>query len=182
VNAVGRHPNVLIGLLLAIVAVLVVVAVIGLWAPAAPRPNAAGIATPAPAVAGAATAPPAVAVPEAPESPPPIEIAPGVVADCGRIARVACEHAINMARAGNEADLAPTTLIVVDDVCAPEVECDRMFPFDVIVVFVTAGADTTGWYAFHVVGPGDTPTGAERWPDEIPPHIVDRIWAAMDTP
>ena len=103
------------------------------------------------------------------------------MADCGRIGRVACEAAIALARAGNEADIVGTTLIVVDDICAPDVLCDREFPFDAIVVFVTAGGDTTGWYALRVVGAGDLPTRAERWEDENPAHIVDRIRAALDT-
>jgi hypothetical protein len=110
------------------------------------------------------------------------EIAPGVFADCGRIVPAACEKAIALARAGNEADLVGTTLIVVDDICAPEVICDRMFPFDSIVVFVTSGGDTTGWYAYHVVGLGDMPTQAERWQEEVPRHIEARIRAALATP
>jgi hypothetical protein len=183
VNVRGRHPNVLLGLLLGIVAVLVVIAVQGLGTPAAQPPDATiGLETPVAPVSATST-PPAV-IPEgpvAPELPAMIEIAPGVMADCGRIGRVACEAAIALARAGNEADIVGTTLVVVDDVCAPDVLCDRQFPFDVIVIFVTAGGDTTGWYAFHVTGAGDLPTRAERWEDEIPAHVVDRIRAALDT-
>jgi hypothetical protein len=131
-----------------------------------------------------ATETPSAVIPEgpvSPELPATIEIAPGVMADCGRIGRVACEAAIALARTGNEADIGGTTLVVVDDVCAPGLLCDRQFPFDAIVVFVTAGGDTTGWYAFDVSGAGDLPTKAERWEDEIPAHIVDRIRAALDT-
>jgi hypothetical protein len=51
------------------------------------------------------------------------EIAPGVMADCGRIEPAACERAIALARAGNEADLVGTRLIVVDDTCPPATEC-----------------------------------------------------------
>jgi hypothetical protein len=183
VNVRGRHPNVLLGLLLGIVAVLVVVAVQGLGTPAGPPPDATiGLETPVQPESATST-PPAV-IPEgpaSPELPATIEIAPGVMADCGRIGRVGCEAAIALARAGNEADIVGTTLIVVDDICAPDVLCDREFPFDAVVVFVTAGGDTTGWYGFHVVGAGDLPTRAERWEDEFPGHIVDRIRAALDT-
>ncbi len=179
-NSVGRHPNIVIGLLLAAVAVLVIVAVVALGTPAAPVPNAAiGVATPVPAVTATPTPAPVVS---APESPSTTEIAPGVLADCGRIGPAACEQAIALARVGNEADLVGTTLVVVDDICAPQVMCDRMFAFDSIVVFVTAGGDTTGWYAFHVVGLDDVPTQAERWQDEVPHHIVERIRAALATP
>jgi len=180
-NALGRQPNVLIGILLAVVVVLAIVAIVGLGAPPAatdPTPSAA------PGSVAAATSLPASSPipPSAPESPSTTEIAPGVLADCGRIAPVACEQAIALARAGNEADLVGTTHIVVDDICPPEVMCDRMFPFDSIVVFVTAGGDTTGWLAYHVVGLGDMPTQAERWWEEVPRHIEARIRAALATP
>jgi hypothetical protein len=61
----------------------------------------------------------------------------------------------------------------------PNVMCDRMFQFDSIVVFVTAGGDTTGWYAYHVVGLDAMPTQGERWQEEVPRHIDDRIRAAL---
>jgi hypothetical protein len=49
-------------------------------------------------------------------------------------------------------------------------------------VFVTAGGDTTGWYAYHVVATDrSVPQKTERLQDEIPPHIVDRIRAALAT-
>jgi hypothetical protein len=188
VTALGRHSNVLIGLLLTVVALLVIVAVIGLGAPAAPLPNApVGLASaPVPAVIATPTPPPVASAPEqpvTPESPSAFEIAPGVVADCGRIDRDACEQAITLARAGNEGDIVGTTLIVVDDTCPPATECDPHLPLDAIVVFVTAGGDTTGWYAYHVVGTDTSlPEKAERWDDEIPQHIVDRIRAALATP
>jgi hypothetical protein len=71
----------------------------------------------------------------------------------------------------------------MDDTCPPKALCDRFFPFDSMVVFVTAGGDTTGWYAYHVTGTdARVPEKAERWQDEIPRHIVDRIRAALATP
>lgn len=182
-TALGRHPNVLIGLLLAAVAVFVFVAIAGLGTPAAPGPS------PSLASASLASSPPeplrtsvalSSAAPAVPESPSLTEIAPGVMADCGRIDPPTCEKAIALARTGNEADLVGTALIVVDDPCPPAVECDPRLPFDAIVVFVTAGGDTTGWYAFHVVGTdAGAPDKAERWQDEVPAHIVDRIRAAL---
>ena len=186
-TALGRHPNLLIGLLLAAVAALVIVAVVGLGAPGAPLPNASvGLgSTPVPAVTATPTPPPLVSVPEGSvpsEGPATFEIEPGVKADCGRIDRAACEQAITLARAGNEGDIVGTTLIVVDDICPPATECDPHLPFDAIVVFVTAGGDTTGWYAYHVVATGaSVPEKAERWQDDIPGHIVDRIRAALAT-
>ena len=186
-TSLGRHPNVLIGLLLAAVAVLVIVAVVALGAPGAPLPSApiGLVSTPDAAVTPAPTPPPVASVPEdpvAPESPTTFQIAPGVLANCGRISLDACEHAITLARVGNEGDIVGTTLIVVDDTCPPATECDPPLPFDAVVVFVTAGGDTTGWYAYHVVATdASVPEKAVRWQDEIPRHIVDRIRAALAT-
>jgi hypothetical protein len=189
VTLFGRHPNLLIALLLMVVAVLVIVAIVGLGAPATQVPNGAiGDVPPVPAAAPTPTpTPPPVSVPEkspvAVESPSTFEMEPGVMADCGRIDRAACEQAITLAKSGNEGDIVGTTLIVVDDSCPPATECDPHLPFDAIVVFVTAGGDTTGWYAYHVVATDATvPEKAERWQAEIPAHIVDRIRAALATP
>jgi hypothetical protein len=181
----GRHPNLLIGLLLAAVALLIILAVVGLGAPAKEVPNAlVPLVTPVLGPTPTPTPPPVPAsTPDAAEaSPTTTEIAPGVLADCGRIPVAVCERAIDLARHGNEGDIVGTTLVVVDDTCPPATECDPALPFDAIVVFVTTGGDTTGWYAYHVVATETSdPEKAERWQDEIPPHIVDRIRAALAT-
>ncbi len=70
------------------------------------------------------------------------------VIDCGRIGADACEQAIVLSRAVGGSELRGTSRIVVDDTCPPTVACDRKYPFDSLVVFVTAGADTTGWIAY----------------------------------
>jgi hypothetical protein len=116
-------------------------------------------------------------------------VAPTVPADgvdCGRISSDACAEAIALARAiaraGQETDVSRATVIAVDDTCPPPSICDRKYPFDSIVVFA-AGGDTTGWYAFHVYGlQPDAPTTAERWWDEIPAHVVQRIRELLPTP
>lgn len=88
-----------------------------------------------------------------------------------------------MARAGHEAEVAGATRIVVDDICSPTVICDRLYPFDSVVVFVTAGADTTGWYAFNVVGlEYNAPTKAEPWLGDLPAHVVQRLLEPQPTP
>jgi hypothetical protein len=189
VTVLGRHPNLLIGILLVVVALLVIVALVGLGTAATPPPDAPiGLGSaPASAVAATLTPPPVVSVPD--NGPVTVvslstfEIEPGVTAECGRIDRGACEQAIAVAKAGNEGDIVGTTLIVVDDSCPPATECDPALPFDAIVVFVTAGGDTTGWYAYEVVGTDAAkPEKVERWQHEIPQHIVDRIRAALATP
>ena len=65
--------------------------------------------------------------------------------------------------------------------CAPTVSCDRTYPFDSLVIFVTAGADTTGWYAFEVTGPDhDTPTDAKPWLESgFPDHIATMVTASL---
>ncbi len=61
--------------------------------------------------------------------------------------------------------------------------CDRKYPFDAIVVFVTAGADTTGWYSAEVVGlEYDQPTKVVAWQGNVPAHIVARLREPQPTP
>jgi hypothetical protein len=116
---------------------------------------------------------PTASVAPAPLAPP---RRPSPAVDCGRLVVVACEQAIALARVGHESELATTSRIVADDSCAPSVACDRLYPFDSIVVFVTAGADTTGWYSFHVTGlEYSVPTKAEPWLSDLPAHIIQRL-------
>jgi len=113
-------------------------------------------------------------------------VAPGQAisgfAECGRIPIAACEKAIALVRVRHEADVINATRIVVDDTCPPSSVCHRPNPFDAALVFVTAGADTTGWYRFHAYGPGQIPTKAEPWPGELPDHIVQRLREPQPTP
>jgi hypothetical protein len=148
--------------------------------------GAAELPTGPSASVAASAAPSATAA--TPASPSMTKIAPGVMADCGRIDPAACERSIALARASNEPGLGGATLIVVDDPCPPPAGshitiCDGFYAFSAIVIFVTAGGDTTGWYAFYAFGhdPG-VPTKAERSQDQIPPHIVDRVRAALAAP
>lgn len=169
-RSIARDSVLLIGLVVA-VAALVLVAIVWMGAPAAADPTA----SPSPE-AVAPSPPDASATGRAEESG--IAVAPPDFDDCGRIPAAACARAIDLARAGNEADLIGATRIVVDDTCPPDFLCDRQFPFDAIVVFVTAGGDTTGWYAFHVFGrDAMAPTDAERWQGDIPGHVVERLRA-----
>jgi hypothetical protein len=112
-------------------------------------------------------------------SPTPAAAAP--VIECGRIGPAACQTAITLATAAVEPGIVEiSSLIVVDDLCPPPALCDRKFPFDSLVVFVTAGADTTGWYPIEVTGlKDDTPTDAKRWDDYLPAHIGKLISASL---
>ncbi len=137
-----------------------------------------------PSASVAASAPPASmsarppSASAAPSARPAIE-----VVDCGQISAAACAKAVALARAGHEAEVAGAAWIVVDDTCPPTVACDRLYPFDSVVVFVTAGADTTGWYAFSVVGNEyNVPTQATPWVGELPAHVVQRLREPQPTP
>jgi hypothetical protein len=137
-------------------------------------------------VALGASAPPALPSPSvAPSAAPSPRPSPtpsttgGVLVDCGRISPEACATVIDLVRAGHEAEVTTATRIVMDDTCAPTVACDRKYPFDSIVVFVTAGGDTTGWYAFSVVGLVDnTPTTVKPWIGDIPDHVLRALTEA----
>lgn len=137
----------------------------------------------APSAAVSAAASPPIAAPSAPTSGPPSGLLPSAAVDCGRISPGACSKAIILARAGHGDEVAGANRIVVDDTCPPSSLCDRKYPFDSIVVFVTAGRDTAGWYAFNVVGlEYDTPTKADRWESEIPAHVIQRLTEPQPTP
>jgi hypothetical protein len=128
----------------------------------------------------AVSAPPAteMPVPYDSESPGPSAIAVGGNGDCGRISPAACARAIALARKGHEPEVAGASRIVVDDACSRDSMCDRMYPFDSVVVFVTAGGDTTGWYAYEVQGlEYDKPTKVQRWDGEIPTWVVEQLRA-----
>ena len=167
----GLHRIRSAGALVAACAVLALAACVGSGVPSAPP------------VLTASVGPAFVAPSPSPESSPSTSAdavasggVPPAFGDCGRIPPAACAQAIELARAGHEADLVGTTRIVVDDTCPPEALCDRKYPVDSIAVFVTAGGDTTGWYAFHVFGrDAMVPTKAERWRGEIPAHVVARL-------
>lgn len=176
-----RIPAGLIG------AAVVIAALIALG----PRFSTGGIGgTGAPHASASAVAPGSSAISALPSPSVGPSVAPspstGVFVDCGRISPEACAKAIDLVRAGHQAEVAGATRIVMDDTCPPTRRssagtmmttiCDRLYPFDTIVVVVTAGGDTTGWYAFSVVGLDvNTPTTVEPWVGEIPSHILETL-------
>jgi hypothetical protein len=132
---------------------------------------ALGAAVP-PVVSNASAGP--SAPPSTAPSPDPSVIGPLV--DCGRINPATCDNAILLARAAGADEVQGASRILVDDVCPPSVACDRLYPFDSAVVFVTVGPDTTGWVAFEVTGlQVNAPQTATRWSGSLPAHILDRL-------
>ena len=120
-------------------------------------------------------------VPEAtaplPATPNPAE--PGPALDCGNIDPVACARAVDLARSVDQGEIAAgTSRVVVGDTCPPESMCDRKYPFDSYVVFVTAGADTTGWITFEATGLADQPTAAARVQGDLPAFMASRVAAS----
>ena len=177
-----------VGLLLAGVAIIALVVIAprlagGGAAGADPSPSgsvAAVAATPSPSASVAASGTPATPATPAPSDSaapaPSSTVVQQGIAECVRTSAAACTKAIGLARKGHETDVALATRIVVDDTCPPTTMCDRKYPFDAIVVFVTAGADTTGWYSYHVYGLDyDKPTNAEPWLPDVPDHVVARL-------
>lgn len=182
-----------IGLLLVAVAIIAFVVV-------APRLAGGGVAGTDPSSSGSVTpasvtpSPSASDVaasdtPETPASSGSATLAPSSIvvrqgiAECVRTSAAACTKAIALARKGHEADVVGATRIVVDDTCPPPALCDRKYPFDAIVVFVTAGGDTTGWYSFHVYGLVDNkPTNAEPWAGDVPAYVIARLREPQPTP
>ena len=180
-----------IGLLFVAVAVIAVVAT-ARWL-GGTSPSTGAEASPSDASASASPAAATVAAPSAsPDTPAPTTLAttspsatpPTGNGDCGRISPTACAKAISLARKGHEAEVAEASRIVVDDACPPTSLCDRKYPFDAFVVFVTAGGDSTGWYYGEVVGLQDgQPTKVLSWQgDQLPDHIVAQLRAPQPSP
>ena len=181
-----------VGLLFVAVAVIAVVAIARWLGSTAASPGAEASpsdpsASATPAVSAAAAAPsasPETPVPTVSATTAPSATPPPANGDCGRISTKACAKAIAVARKGHEADVAEASRIVVDDACPPTSVCDRKYPFDAFVVFVTAGGDSTGWYYGEVVGLQDgQPTKVRSWQgDQLPAHIVEQLRAPQPTP
>ena len=119
-------------------------------------------------------------VPEAtaplPATPNPAE--PGPALDCGSIDPVACARAVDLARSVDQGEVVNPSRVVVGDTCPPESMCDRKYPFDSYVVFVTAGADTTGWITFEATGLADQPTAAARVQGNLPAFMASLVAAS----
>ena len=136
--------------------------------------------------------PPGTATPEAPgagQTPAETERIEQIV-ECGRIGQEACLESIAIVRAGYPAAVDSARAIVVDDTCprSPPGDadvsygliCDRVYPFDALVVLVPADAsEQLSW--FSVVG-SDGPEEILALYSSIPDHILDLIAAVAPDP
>ena len=134
-----------------------------------------------PSTTGEPSVSPNPSIPSATAEPSASAAVAGPAVECGRIGPAACETAMALARkAARPDDMSRASRVVVDDLCAPTVMCDRKYPFDSLVVFVTAGANTTGWYAYEATGlKDDMPTKARFWTGYVPDHIVELLTASQ---
>jgi hypothetical protein len=111
------------------------------------------------------------AEPSAPAKVEPATVAPSPSVNCGRIGAESCQKAIGLVRDTQPLEVAAALAIVVDDVCPPPVICDRLYPFDSIVVLVPPATASWAQVAFEVVGL-DGPERVEPWSAALPQHVV----------
>ena len=138
-----------------------------------------------PPVPPSATAPSSATVPSsAPTSSPrvsepstPATAAASPAVNCAGITAESCQKAIGLVRDTHPREVAEAFAIVVADVCPPTVACDRLYPFDSIVVLVPPASASWVQVAFQVVGI-DGPERVEAWSGALPQHIA----ALLPTP
>lgn len=99
----------------------------------------------------------------------PTAAAPAVT--CGRIPADSCDRAIDLVRDGHQSEVVHASAIVVDDVCPPTVICDRLYPFDSIVVIVAAEGVLGDPLTLRVFGT-DGPESVRAWQGGLPRHVV----------
>lgn len=141
-------------------ALLVVIAVIALAGPGK---------TP---TTGAASPPAGVASPSASGSAAGSPETTAVTADidCVGITTESCRQAIGLVGDTHPREVAEAMAIVVADVCAPDVLCDRRYPFDSIVVLVPPAGASWAQLAVKVVGI-DGPERVEPRTGALPQHV-----------
>ncbi len=101
----------------------------------------------------------------------------GPIVRCGRIAPADCEGAIALVRQRVPDAYDEAVLIVVDDTCPPDAACDRLYPFDVVVVLVPAdGWDGSASAVHGQRGPEEVAIGEGY----VTSWIVDLVKRGMD--
>ena len=88
-----------------------------------------------------------------------------------RLAADACTEAIGLVRESDPLDVARAQAIVVADVCPPTVACDRLYPFDSLVVLVPIARPREITIAFEVTGI-NRPERVVRFAQALPAHIA----------
>jgi hypothetical protein len=103
-------------------------------------------------------------------------LAPSPAIMC-RLSADVCVKAIGLVRQSHPLDVAQAHAIVVADVCPPSVACDRLYPFDSLVVLVPLAQGRATAIAFEVTGTN----GPERvgpFSQALPAHIAALVATA----
>jgi hypothetical protein len=128
--------------------------------------------SPGPSVA--VTAPTQTAVVATASGSPTVASSPAITC---RLSADACAKAIALVRQSHPLDVAQARAIVVADVCPPSVACDRLYPFDSLVVLVPPAQAGATAIAFEVTGING-PERVEPFSQALPEHIAALVAAA----
>lgn len=149
-------------------AIAIVVLAIGLLA-------ACVNATPVPSATTPSSAP--TPTPRAAEPSKPATAVASPAVHCAGVTAESCQKAIGLVRDAHPREVAEAFAIVVADVCPPTVVCDRLYPFDSIVVLVPPASSPWAQVALEVVGK-DGPERVDSWSGAVPQHVA----ALLPTP
>lgn len=163
----------------AVIAVVVLVAAVAAFGPLIAGQMMTGPTASNSAVGTSSASPSSTRTPTPTQAP---TVAPAPIVVCGRIAAEPCEKAIGLVREGHPREVAAAWAIVVDDVCAPTVICDRLYPFMSAVVLVPRPGSSTEPQPFLVVGKDYWPERVEAWTGTLPKHIVALIQGVAPRP
>ena len=130
--------------------------------------------TPAPSPESASTITAEPTETTGPSAGPTVPAAPRT--SCGRISAEDCQASIELVRGMDPTRVAAADVIVVDDTCPPDVMCDRLNPFEVLVVLVSDRKMTAGYLVFGRAGPEQVALG---WPEPLPAHITAEVATAI---
>jgi hypothetical protein len=109
---------------------------------------------------------------------------PGRAADLAPVVRCMhlgledCEGAVAIAREARPEAWDEALLVIVDDTCTPGADCDRLFPFDAVVVFVTQPGSLVGSTAVGVVG-GTGPEELNPYGGTVPGWVAEAVEAGL---
>ena len=102
------------------------------------------------------------------------------IMNCGRYDQDVCLAAISIVASEYRDEANAAAAIVVDDVCDPQVICDRLYPFMAAVVLVRSLADTSDAVSYLVVG-RNGPEKLMGSAEPLPSHII-RLVEALGSP
>jgi hypothetical protein len=103
-------------------------------------------------------------------------VAPSPAITC-RLSADACVKAIGLVRQSHPQDVAQAHAIVVADVCPPTAACDRLYPFDSLVVLVPLAQARATVIAFEVTGING-PERVEPFSRALPAHVAALVATA----